>query len=390
MADTITVASPPTTVDVTSEALAGMAALSGVVTDYNEGSQIRTITESVGAVVEQQGVAAQATALQAISYSALGAFGVDPGLARQAIGTETFATAASGGPPAPQAVSIPQGTLVQTQGGTQFATVSAAILAQGQNTIDVPIQAVVGGSVGNVIGGAINQLVSSLTYPLVVTNASPTTGGTDATTPAQALSLLAAIIASLVGGSPVSVANAPIGVNASGSNEYVQYATCYEPWVAAGSGTGSGTAGFTVYIDNGAGAASSGLIAAVTSKLNGNALLQQNGYRPAGVPYSVLAVVPILVDVVVAAGINSFGVTTTVSGNIISAVQAYFQTINFGVTAYQADIAAYSANAAQGVLTSLSASLYYHSASGTAVTAVTGAGFNRIILNNLSVTVTAS
>lgn len=391
MTNQITVASPPTTQDVASEALASIAAESGIITDYNEGSQIRTISESFGSVVEQQGVAAQATALQAISYSALGAFNIQPGLAVDSVGVLTFATAAGGSPPpAAQAVSIPQGTLVQTAGGIQFVTTQAVILNQGSTSINVPIEAVNGGAAGNVPAGAITQLLSSLTYPLVVTNANPTTGGTDATTPAQALALLTAAIAALVGGSPVSVANAAIGVVASGSNETVQYATCYEPWVAAGSGAGSGTAGYQVYIDNGGGTASSGLIAAVTSKLNGNASLNQNGYRPAGVPYSVLSVLPVQANVNVAATINSFGNTAAVSGAIVAAINAYFGTVNFGNTVYQADVAANAANAGVGLLTSLSVTLAYTSASGTAVQAVTGLGFNRVILNNLAVTVSAS
>lgn len=367
-----------------------MAALAGVVTDYNVGSQIRTVAESFGSVIEQEGVAAQALALQALAYSALGAFGIAASGAVGAIGTVTFSTAASSPPPAPQAVSIPLGTLIQTAGGIQFATTAAATLNQGSTSVDVEVQAVSAGVAGNVPAAAINQLVSSLTYPLTVSNAAPTTGGADAETPSQALALLAATIAALVGGSPVSVANAAIGVVASGSNETVAYATCYEPWVAAGSGAGSGTAGFDVYVDNGAGAASSGLIAAVTSKLNGNAALAQNGYRPAGVPYSVLAVLPVYCNLSVVATVNSFGNTASVSGAIQSAINAYFSTVNFGNTVYQADAAAYAANAAVGLLTALAVNLYYASASGTAVTAVTGFGYNRAILQNLTITVSAS
>lgn len=390
MANQITVASPPTTIDVASAALSSMAALNGIVTDYNEGSQIRTITESVGAVVEREGVAAQATALQALGYSALSAFNIVPAVAVPAIGTVTFATAASGAPPAPQAVNIPQNTLVQTAGGIQFAVTQNTTLNQGSTGVSVPVQAVIGGAAGNVPASAVTQLLSSLTYPLVVSNAAPTSGGADAQTVSQALGLLAALIASLVGGSPVSVANAPIGVQASGSAETVAYSTCYEPWIAAGSGAGSGIASYTVYIDNGTGAASSGLIAAVTAKLNGNAAAGQNGYRPAGVPFAVSGVLPIFANCTAIATVNSFGNSTTVSGAMVQAIQSYFNTLNFGTTAYQADAAAAAANAGVGVLNSLAVSLYYSSASGTAVTAVTGQGFNRIVLQNLTVTVTAS
>lgn len=744
MANTLspTIAAPPTTVDVTSEALASMAVLSGVVTDYNAGSQIRTTTESMGAVVEQQGISAQALALQALVYSALGVFGIMPGVAKQATGDAiTFTTALTSPPPAPQPIAIPQGTLVGTAGGILFVTANATILNQGSTSVSVPIIAVNGGSNGNVPSLSINQLIGSLTYPLRVFNASQTTGGADAESPSQSIGQLNAIVASLVGGSPVSIANAPIGVNVSG--EIVKYATCfdnqtevlsnkgwfkfselpqdvliatlnptthvleykpirqrqkfaydgnlvhlqnrfidlavtpdhrvyvkargekkwsfraadqvvknnqfkrncewhgeevaihkvggylvpmdlwleflgyyiaegcatitklsiknkhrnpnakfrwkkglketltaysyrvqiaqhkseskakmkacfdqlpfkahetkagfsiacralteelsplgkshqkhipayaktlssrqisillnaliegdgydgrknlsrhkeilystsskvlandvqelalkaglasnlkidnkvgqlvvikgrgvtgkinhphhivsihsehfettltqnpkeigykgdvycltvdnhiiyvrrngkscwvgqcYEGWLAAGSGAGSGIAGYTVYIDNGSGGASTNLINAVIAKLNGNAALGQRGYRDAGVPYAVDAVIPVGSVVNVEAAVNTFGNWDTVSGSIGNAITAYYDTLNFGISAEQAQIAAAAADAGAGVLSSLSVSLAYLTASGTAVTAVSGQGFNRVILSSL-------
>lgn len=392
MTITPTVAAPPSTQDVAATELAVMAATTGVATDFNQGSQIRTAAESVGAVVEQQGASVLALALQAIAYSAMGLFNITPKGAIASVGTVTMSTE-SGllPPPATQAVQIPQGTLIQTQGGIQVVTTQLVTLNQGSGTINVPVQAVVPGAAGNVPAGSLTQLVSSLTYPLVVTNAAPLTNGTDAETPAQALARVAAKMSSVAGGSPVGIANSVIGVTASGTTETVRYSTVYEPWIAAGSGPGSGTAGFTLYIDNGSGAASAGLITAATNVLNGSQSGGQIGSRDAGMPYSVQAVQPIYASVSVVGALNSFGVQQTVINAITDAVDAYFASLQFCVDssqyAEQAVLAAQVANAAIGTLTSLQVTLAYAAASNVAVTAVSGLGYNRVVLQNLSVQV---
>ena len=52
MANSITVPAPPLSPDVSAALLAFMSAQSGVLTDYNVGSQIRTLGEAIGSVVE--------------------------------------------------------------------------------------------------------------------------------------------------------------------------------------------------------------------------------------------------------------------------------------------------------------------------------------------------
>ena len=365
-----------------------IAALSGVLTDYNKGSQIRTLMESVGAVVEQQGVGDQTLVLQGIATSALSLFKISPNQAVPSVGTVTFLTStAQNPPPATQAVQIPAGTLVQTPGGVQFKTTQLAILPVGATSIAVPVQAVKGGSAGNVAAGAITQIISGLTYPLSVTNLAPAAGGIDAQSPSQGLSTLSAKIASLIKGSPVAIANGAIGVVASGSAEQVLYATCYEPWIAAGQGPGSTTAGWSLYVDNGSGAASSALLAAVKAYVDGNVKTGDTGNRPAGVPYQILAVQPVFATVLVAGVLSPLLASSPVSGAISAAVKGYFSALRFGDSAQQAQLAAQVANAALGALTSLSVTLSYTASPNTAVAAVTGLPFNRVILQSLIVNV---
>ena len=393
MANTITVAAPPNTNDIVSQVLATMAALSGVITDYNDGSQIKTQVESLGAVIEQQGAWTTAAVFQAVVYSALAIFNIVPNQATQASGVVMFMTASPPitGVAASQNVSIPSGSIVSTAGGFQFTTTQGALLPAGSSGVSVPVLAVTGGTTGNVPASGISQIITTLSYPLFVSNPAPTSGGLAAETSSQAMARFAAARSAIGLSSPGAIANAVIGVMASGTSETVLYSTCYEPWVAAGSGAGSGVAGYSVYIDNGTGTASSGLIAAATSQLNGGLVsgatnagaLQGVGFRDAGVPYSVLPVSPVYANVAITGNVNTLVSVGYVEAALIAAVSGYFS-LPFGTQAELSQISAAAANAGQGLLTALTVTL---TASGSS-TPVSGLGalpYQRVLLNSVSV-----
>jgi hypothetical protein len=362
-----------------------MAALSGILTDYNSGSQVRTMSEAFGSVIEQQGVWSQALAFQALTYGAMSLFNIAPSGAIAASGTVLFSTSASGSPPpASQNVPISQGTLVQTNGGVQFQTTAPATLSSGVGSISIPIAAVIPGAAGNVPVSGITQIVTGLIYPLFVSNSAPTTGGADAQSASSALALFAATIASIGLSSPVAIANAAIGVTFGA--ESVQYSTLLEPWVY--NPAFSGLAYWQLYIDNGTGTASSGLVHAVDLKLNGGTVSGVSnaggaiGYRDAGVPYDIFAVsgTPAVV------GVSGTAVSGTDTGLLTLAVQqavsGYFA-LPFGAPAEQANIAAVVANAGAGQFTALAVALYASgSSSGIPTLSVSPSG--RVILGQIN------
>ena len=209
-----------------------IAALSNQPTDISIGSQVRTLAEAIGAVAEEEGTAGQALALQAFAYGAMNLFGIAQAQATAATGIATFATSlpVSGAPVAPQAVAIPSGTLMQTGGGIQFSTIANAVLASGTSSVNVGIAATTPGTVGNVGSGAIASTpLTPLGYPLYVTNLAPTQGGIDAGTQSQAIALFTAKAASLGLSSPVAIADAVIGLTASGTGETVMFSSTFEP-----------------------------------------------------------------------------------------------------------------------------------------------------------------
>ncbi len=375
MAAEITIAAPPNTSDIAAQVMAWMGAQSGVITDYNKGSQIRTLGESLGSVNEIQGVVSQALAYQAAIYAAFFAYGITPLVATSSVGTLTLQTAASGTLPlANQSVYIPAGTMAQTTGGVQFQTTESVTLLAGTSSISATISAVIPGAAGNVAANTITQLVSSVSYPLYVNNAAATTQGIDAETPDQTLSRFTAAVASVGLGTPISIANAVVGVTASGSTERVMLSTCYEPWVLGLSG-----AGYQVYIDNGSGAASTNLITQVTNWLNGLTAPNQVGYRPAGVPYSVQAVVTSGATVSVSGTLIYPQFATQVTTAAATAEQNYFNSLQFGATAESSQLTAAVGNAVAGYVNSLTVAL---NLGGNPVSSIAVAPYGRVILNS--------
>jgi hypothetical protein len=379
----ITVTAPPSTPEVSQQVLAAMASQSGITTDYNKGSQIRTLSEALGSVEEISGISAIAVALQVIAYSGMSLFDITPNAAVPASGVITFATALLNPPPAVTNVVIASGTLMQTVGGVQFATTTGVTLLAGATGIAVPIQAVNGGYNTNVPASAIVQLLSNVVFPLTIYNLSPTGGGVDAETPTQALQRLAAKFLSLIGGSPTSVANSAIGVVAPGTGETVVYSTCYEGWADPNSPNYPNTPGFVLFVDNGTGSASSALLAACNSVLIGNLNTNTPGYHAAGMPYGVSGVIPVYANVLVSGQLGPLSNQSQLTTSISGAIQSYF-TLPFNTPASQPVLAAAVANAALGQLSSLTVSLMYASASATVVQTVSGAPYTRVILNNMN------
>ncbi len=135
--------------------------------------------------------------------------------------------------------------------------------------------------------------------------------------------------------------------------------------------------------------ASANLTTAVALKILGNQATNQSGYRPVGVPNSVLSGTPIYVAVAVSGTlIPGTPNATAIAGLITQSVENYFATMQYGTTSVceQPQIAAAAVNAALGYYSSISTTLSYASGGGP-VSAVSGAYNGRVILASLTVTV---
>ena len=89
-----------------------------------------------------------------------------------------------------EAFGIPAGTIIRTTGNppVRFATtMDAAIPSPAGKTVDVPVQAVVGGSSGNLPADSLVSIEGDLGASLAVNNPAPMIGGTDRTVPAPSI-----------------------------------------------------------------------------------------------------------------------------------------------------------------------------------------------------------
>ncbi len=378
-----TVPGAPDTSLVSATLLSYMAAQSGVISDYNDGSQIRTLSEAIGSVAEIEGVIANALATQAAVNAAYSVFGIVPATAQSSVGAVTFLTGlGSSPPPASQNVVIGVGTVVGTTGGVQFQTSETITLLSGTTSVSGTVIATQPGLTGNVSAGSITTIISALPYPLFVTNPAPTAGGANAELPSQTFARLTSKILSFGLASPVAIANACIGIQAPNSTETVVFATVYEPWtVTLASG-----AGFDVYVDNGSGSASSSLLSAVTSVLNGSFSLNESGFRPAGVPYTVNAVVPVYASVSVSGTVLIANQATLLQSTISTSITSYFGGNPFGATVTVSDLIAVVSNVSGNLLSSFGVTLYNNS--GTSVNSVIPLAYGRVILTQVNVSIT--
>lgn len=379
-----TVAAYPSTSDTAMAMLALLGAQSGVLTDYNPGSIIRTFSEAVGSVVELQGISEQTLAFQTMVYGALSALNIVPRSATFATGVVTFNAPG----PVAQTFTILAGTLLQTPGGVQFQTLTDTLFASGSSSVLANIQSILPGSSANVASGTVTQILSSLVYPLTVINNAPVAGGANAESLATTLSRFAAAVGAPGLTSPYAIANAAYGL--SYGTESVVAASVYEPWIAAGSGSGSGQASFVLYIDNGTGGASQSLISAVASAISSGTPSLPSGFRPAGVPFTVASVSPVYAAVsvtgVLAPGFGS--ATGVIASNTSGAVASYIEGLLIGQTLYQGNLAGVVGDAGQGQLVSFTVSLSGSPGSGIASLAAPYSG--RVILSQIQVNFSSS
>lgn len=103
-------------------------------------------------------------------------FGFTRFAAQRGVGVVTFARPT----PADQDYPIAAGTQVTTATSIPvvFATVSPAVLQHGLSSVDIPVQAIVGGQSGNLTANTLVRLASPASGVASVTNSSPTAGGT--------------------------------------------------------------------------------------------------------------------------------------------------------------------------------------------------------------------
>jgi uncharacterized phage protein gp47/JayE len=229
--------------------------------------------------------------------------------------------------------TIVQVPATQTAAPVQFVTSQDAWLASGSTSVQVPVMAATPGTIGNVAANSITQFVTSVAGISAVTNANAFANGQDQETIAQQRYRFSQFVKSRSRGTAFSMQYAATTVNVTNASTGLVTEQVRQAVAVEGSGT------VTVYIWNGAGAASSTLISNVTKLLTGYIdpmIGYVYGYKPAGVTLSVLTMPTqaqnLTMHIVAATGF-SFNVnpapagTTDITAAVSSAIAGYFATL---------------------------------------------------------------
>ena len=303
-------------------AAASVQASSTQLLDLTVGSALRAILEanaSLGLwmqwlIVQVMQVTRAATSTGADLDSWIADFGVTRLPAVAATGTVVFSRYT-----ALNAATVPVGTLVRTQDGSQTFAVTASpmvaayspvqagyVLAPGIATVSVPVAAEVAGQAGNVLAGTVGLIVTPTSGIDTVTNPSAFSGGIDIESDAAVRSRFQGFLSSRAQATAQAVAYAVAGVQ-QGLTYVIEENV--DPSGAVRPGN------FVVTVDDGSGAPSSVLLSAVSQAVS--------AVRPVGTTFSVQG--PSVLSAAVAMTLTlPPGIDHTASvATVTAAVQAY-------------------------------------------------------------------
>lgn len=259
------------------------------ITDFNDGSNIKTIFESIARPLEQGYIDTRNgynNNLRAIPYSV---FDFKQKQGQKATVLVKFTRNAA----LTSVSTIPSGTRV-SNGSLVFTTTEVATITSGQ-TVSNEVGAIAE-SVGleyNVAADTIQTIESNLSAEIVgVNNAHAAVGGTDAETQTQMLRRFKTFINGLQGSNRYGIEAGVLGLEGVRSVGLEEH---FPPK--------NDIYNFTIYVDDGTGGLDDTIKNQVLDLVNGTDTEEQPGLRAAGVNFDVSSAVPINVDIKVTATI---------------------------------------------------------------------------------------
>ncbi len=264
-------------------ATANMIAKQDKVTDFNEGSIIHTILDTVARIAERAYVAIRQGFNEQLALLPYSPFGMEKKSGNYASGTVVFSRSSA----LTSSTIIPKGTRV-SNGTLYFVTTEAGTIAADATESDaIAVIAEEAGSDYNLAAGSINAIESVVSADIAsVTNASAFTGGTDEETDAEFESRFKNYINGLSGTNTYAIKNAALGVNAvrsvSVQNHKPPYKNIYN---------------MSIYVDDGSGGASSDTLEAVKLAVEGDGTEENQGHLAPGVNIRVLAPTAVPVNI---------------------------------------------------------------------------------------------
>lgn len=269
--------------DLLDDMISWVVANQSKLTDFNEGSMVRTILESIALLAEQIYIKTRVGFEDGLIDVPFYAFNFEKDAPQKAAGEVIFSRTGTSG-----TVDIPIGTLIATADGLQFRTTEAAEITDGNNDSSATdIQAMRAGSLYNVAASTIVIIVSPLSGVDSVDNASATSGGLDEESDSAFLDRFQQFIEGLGQANVAGLIAGAKGIDGVRSASVVEH---FPP---------SSSYNASVYIDDGAGNAPQALLDSVEDVLIGDGTGTVPGYKAAGINIQVLAPTKVTVTVTV-------------------------------------------------------------------------------------------
>lgn len=269
--------------EIMDSAKANMIAKQDKLTDFNEGSIIHTILDTVARLVERAYVAIRQGYNELLALLPYSPFRFERKEGLYASGTVVFSRDSAIG----TSTVIPKGTVVSGGGYTFVTTVAGQIAADKVDSDEISVTASDVGSSSNIAAGVIDSIDSVVPADVVkVTNNDVFTGGTDAETDADFEERFKVYINGLSGTNSYAIRSAALSINAVRSVSYQNHKPLLNDIYNA-----------SIYVDDGSGNASADTLDAVRNAIEGDGTEENPGHLAPGINIRVLAPTSVPVDV---------------------------------------------------------------------------------------------
>lgn len=255
------------------------------ISDFNEGSNIMTIFESVANVIEEAYVDTRVGFLNNIKQIAMSIFNFKAKNGNKATANVQFSVAE----PKDYDVTIPVNTIV-SDGSHNFVTTSISTIEAGE--INSNLTSVIAEEIGidyNIPENTITSIVSTVSRDVVaVTNPSMATGGVDNETETETLGRFKTYINGLQGSNYYGLKAGVLALDDVRSVGIVEH---FPPKVS------DSVYNATVYVDDGSGAMTDELKSKVSTIINGDGTSTNPGLRAAGINIDVQPANQVIVNI---------------------------------------------------------------------------------------------
>ena len=284
------------------------------ITDFNEGSVIRSFVEAVAKEVEGLYLKTKIGFIKSLIEIPGFVFGVEREDEQYAIGEIQYSRSGTSG-----VITVPIDSIATTEDGIRFKTTEIGTIANGNNDSNlIDAKAISSGKESNVLADTITVMETSIPGAETVTNPSEFTGGLDAENDTEYTERFQQYIEGL------GVCNKS-GIKAMAKSiTSVRSASIVEHFPPVASYN------FTVYIEDGYGNASDTMITEVEEKLLGDGTEGNEGVKAAGINIRVLA--PTKVTQAVTVEITDDGILSQalIQYNVEKAISDYFERLELG------------------------------------------------------------